>query len=41
MKYERLTDEKIAEMLINTEGDSWDSDNIRGAMLYSTCRTRK
>ena len=28
MKYERLTDRKIAEMLINTEGDSWDSDNI-------------
>lgn len=28
MKYKRLTDRKIAEMLINTEGNSWDSDNI-------------
>lgn len=28
MKYERLTDEMVAEMLINTEGDSWDSDNV-------------
>lgn len=28
MKYERLTDRKIAEMLRNTEGESWDSDNI-------------
>ena len=28
MKYERLTDRIIAEMLINTEGESWDSDNI-------------
>ena len=28
MKYERLTDRELAEMLINTEGDSWDSDNI-------------
>lgn len=25
---ERLTDRKIAEMLRNTEGESWDSDNI-------------
>ena len=28
MKYERLTDRILAEMLINTEGESWDSDNI-------------
>lgn len=28
MKYERLTDRKIAEMLRNTEGESWDSDNL-------------
>lgn len=28
MKYERMTDRKIAEMLRNTEGESWDSDNI-------------
>ena len=28
MKYERLTDRKIAEMLRNTEGESWDSDNV-------------
>ena len=28
MKYERLTDRELAEMLINTEGDSWGSDNI-------------
>lgn len=28
MKHERMTDRKIAEMLIYTEGDSWDSDNI-------------
>lgn len=28
MKYERLTDRQLAEMLIYTEGDSWDSDNI-------------
>ena len=28
MKYERLTDRKIAEMLRNTKGESWDSDNI-------------
>ena len=26
--YKRLTDKAIAEMLINTEGESWDSDNI-------------
>ena len=26
--YKRLTDRVIAEMLINTEGESWDSDNI-------------
>lgn len=28
MKYKRLTDRVIAEMLRNTEGESWDSDNI-------------
>ena len=28
MKYERLTDRILAGMLINTEGESWDSDNI-------------
>lgn len=28
MKYERLTDRILAEMLINTEGESWDRDNI-------------
>ncbi len=28
MKYERLTDKIIAEMLRNTEGESWDSDNV-------------
>lgn len=28
MKYERLTDRILAEMLINTAGESWDSDNI-------------
>ena len=28
MKYERLTDRKIAEMLRNTEEESWDSDNV-------------
>lgn len=28
MKYERMTDRKIAEMLRNTEGESWDSDDI-------------
>ena len=28
MKYDRLTDRKIAEMLRNTEGESWDSDNL-------------
>lgn len=27
MKYERLTDRETAEMLKNTEGGSWDSDN--------------
>lgn len=26
--YKRLTDKVIAEMLRNTEGESWDSDNI-------------
>ena len=26
--YKRLTDKAIAEMLRNTEGESWDSDNI-------------
>ena len=26
MKYERLTDRETAEMLKNTEGESWDSD---------------
>ena len=26
--YKRLTDRILAEMLINTEGESWDSDNI-------------
>ncbi len=26
--YKRLTDRVIAEMLRNTEGESWDSDNI-------------
>ena len=26
--YKRLTDREIAEMLRNTEGESWDSDNI-------------
>ena len=28
MKYDRLTDREIAEMLRNTEEESWDSDNI-------------
>lgn len=26
--YERLTDSETAKMLKNTEGESWDSDNI-------------
>lgn len=26
--YKRLTDRVIAEMLRNTEGESWDSDNV-------------
>ena len=26
--YKRLTDKTIAEMLRNTEGEGWDSDNI-------------
>lgn len=28
MKYERLTYKIIAEMLRNTEGESWDSNNV-------------